>query len=232
MKRSRHKLLNGALMLSALAALAGCAETAKTTHLADADAARNSAEKHQLTGKVVETMDAGGYSYICLEKDGKKTWVAVPTMKVTVGEELALMPGAEMGPFVSRTLNRTFEQLIFSGGPVSKAAASPAGMPPGHPAMPDPAEQKKPASADDKTAPPGKMLYSGKVVETMNAAGYTYILLEKDGVQSWAAISLTQVNVGDEIELLPGNEMGTFRSKSLNRTFDNIIFSQGIVPKK
>jgi hypothetical protein len=26
--------------------------------------------------------------------------------------------------------------------------------------------------------------------------------------------------------------MGSFTSKSLNRTFDNIIFSQGIVPKK
>ncbi len=31
-----------------------------------------------LSGKVVETMNSGGYTYVCLEKAGKKTWVAVP----------------------------------------------------------------------------------------------------------------------------------------------------------
>jgi len=30
-----------------------------------------------LSGKVVETMDSGGYTYVNLQKNGKTTWVAV-----------------------------------------------------------------------------------------------------------------------------------------------------------
>ena len=71
------------------------------------------------SGKVVETMNAGGYTYVCLEKGGKKTWVAVPEMKVTVGQKMAFKPGQEMKDFTSKTLNRTFASIIFSEGPVA-----------------------------------------------------------------------------------------------------------------
>jgi hypothetical protein len=71
-----------------------------------------------LSGKVVETMNAGGYTYVCLEKKGTKTWVAVPDMKVSVGKQMSFLPGSEMRNFTSKTLNRTFASIIFSGGPV------------------------------------------------------------------------------------------------------------------
>ena len=76
-----------------------------------------------LTGKVVETMNSGGYTYLCIEKDGKKTWAAVLEMKVTVGQEISLQPGYEMVNFTSKTLNRTFDRIIFSTGPVSQPGA-------------------------------------------------------------------------------------------------------------
>ena len=72
-----------------------------------------------LFGKVKETMDSGGYTYILLEYKGKATWVAVPAMKVTVGQELMLRPGQVMKNFHSNSLNRTFETIIFSQGPLS-----------------------------------------------------------------------------------------------------------------
>jgi hypothetical protein len=72
-----------------------------------------------LSGKVVETMNAGGYTYVRLEKNGKKTWIAVPAMKVSLGQQMAFQPGQEMKNFTSKTLNRTFESIIFSGGPVA-----------------------------------------------------------------------------------------------------------------
>ena len=165
-------------------------------------------------------MNAGGYTYICLEKDGKKTWVAVPTMKINVGDEIKLQPGAEMGPFTSTSLNRTFDKIIFSAGPV----AQPAALPAGHPTTPaTPTAQNNLAE---------KPFYAGKVAETINSGGYTYICLEKDGKKSWLAVPPVEVKVGEEIEVRPGMEMGKFVSKTLNRTFDNIIFSPGIVPKK
>ena len=73
-----------------------------------------------LSGKVAETMNSGGYTYILLDKEGEKIWVAVPEMQVSVGEEVVLKSGTEMVNFTSRTLNRTFERVILSTGPVSE----------------------------------------------------------------------------------------------------------------
>jgi hypothetical protein len=69
-----------------------------------------------LSGKVVETMNSGGYTYVSLENNGKKTWIALPDSKVKVGQQLTCQPGMEMKNFTSKTLNRTFESIIFSGG--------------------------------------------------------------------------------------------------------------------
>jgi hypothetical protein len=77
-------------------------------------------EDASLSGKVAETMNTGGYTYVLLEKNGKKTWAAIPAVEVKVGQELTLQPGVEMKNFTSKTLNRMFESIIFSGGPRSK----------------------------------------------------------------------------------------------------------------
>jgi hypothetical protein len=77
-------------------------------------------DSSSLSGKVVETMNAGGYTYVSLEKDGKKTWVAIPETVIKVGQKVSFQPGGEMRNFVSKTLNRTFESIIFSGGLASQ----------------------------------------------------------------------------------------------------------------
>lgn len=82
-----------------------------------------SQDANSLSGKIVETMNSGGYTYLCIEKDGKKTWVAVLEMKVAVGQEISLQPGYEMVNFTSKTLNRTFDKIIFSTGPASDQGA-------------------------------------------------------------------------------------------------------------
>jgi len=110
-------------MVFALATLfAGAAFAAqeKVSPMAAPEIKMNKADdSSSLSGKVVETMNSGGYSYVCLEKNGKKTWVAVPQMKVTVGQQLSLQPGQEMPNFTSKSLGRTFESIIFSGGPAA-----------------------------------------------------------------------------------------------------------------
>jgi hypothetical protein len=80
-----------------------------------------------LTGKVAETMDSGGYTYINLEQDGKSTWVAVPITPVTVGQKVSVLPGFVMNDFKSKTLGRTFELIVFSGGLTGEGSKS-AGM--------------------------------------------------------------------------------------------------------
>lgn len=90
-------------------------------------------EEAPISGKVIETMSSGGYTYALLEKDGKKIWIAAPATNVTVGQEVSFLPGVNMGAFESKTLKRKFDDIIFSAGLVgqvsmgnSAAAAQPA----------------------------------------------------------------------------------------------------------
>lgn len=85
------------------------------------------------------------------------------------------------------------------------------------------------ASAGTLPANPGTL--TGEIVETMNAAGYTYILLNTDSGKIWAAATETSVKVGQRVSVPAGELMTDFSSKSLNRTFDKIYFVSGIYPE-
>jgi hypothetical protein len=77
-----------------------------------------------LTGRVLQTMDGGGYSYIYLKtSSGDKVWVAVSQIPVVVGEEMTFKPGMEMADLHSKSLNRTFEKIIFSDGLLEEKGA-------------------------------------------------------------------------------------------------------------
>lgn len=105
-------------------------------------------------------------------------------------------------------------------------------LPPSHPAVETPKgeETKEAAPAEAQEAP--KPL-SGRVVETMNAGGYSYILLEtKGGEKVWVAVAETSVKVGSDMSVKPGPVMEGFQSKTLKRTFDKIIFSDGVIAQK
>src|ERR1700690_2229945 len=78
-----------------------------------------------LTGKVVQTMNSGGYTYVEIENEGGKLWVAVPGAKVKKGDTVTFRPGALMENFESKTLNRKFDKIIFSAGIESQGIASP-----------------------------------------------------------------------------------------------------------
>lgn len=67
-------------------------------------------------GKVVESMDAGGYTYLRIAAANGETWVAVPQTQVPVGATVQWAPGAVMENFHSKSLNRTFPRITFSGG--------------------------------------------------------------------------------------------------------------------
>ena len=62
---------------------------------------------------VSEFMDAGGYTYIKGTKDGEEMWLAVPQMKLEVGQTIYFQPGMVMKDFESKALNRTFESVMF-----------------------------------------------------------------------------------------------------------------------
>lgn len=84
----------------------------------------------QHSGTVVETMDSGGYTYMKIEDGGATYWTAAPATKVAVGDRVSFIEQMRMSGFTSKTLHRTFEELMFvsevSGGAASAAAPAPA----------------------------------------------------------------------------------------------------------
>ena len=76
-----------------------------------------------LSGKVIETMDSGRYTYVRLQRKGEKIWVAVYKMPVKVGQNISFKPGIEMVNFESTTLHRKFDKIYFSAGPVDQEGA-------------------------------------------------------------------------------------------------------------
>jgi hypothetical protein len=70
---------------------------------------------------------------------------------------------------------------------------------------------------------------SGKVLETMNNGGYSYIHLQKkSGDKIWVAVMETPVKIGSQMSFNPGLAMSNFESKGLKRTFDSIIFTDSL----
>ena len=64
-------------------------------------------------GKVLSTLDAPGYTYMELANTEKRFWIAAPTMRVKAGDRVRFDQSLVMKNFNSKTLNRTFDQIIF-----------------------------------------------------------------------------------------------------------------------
>ncbi|MBI5247589.1 MAG: nucleotide-binding protein [Elusimicrobia bacterium] len=65
---------------------------------------------------------------------------------------------------------------------------------------------------------------SGTVLETIDAESYTYLRLDTAVGKKWAAVSKTTVAKGAKIRVYGSVNMQNFESKTLKRTFDNIVF--------
>jgi hypothetical protein len=131
-----------------------------------------------IAGKILEFMNSSGYTYLLIEDaDGFKDWVAIPELFVTVGDEVELQPGVQMGEFKSKQLNKTFDKILFSGGPTDKYN-----------------EKRKVNAhkgADMSEPAPGKKKTEGKIIEGLkvkkatgdNAYTIAEILEKRDALQ-------------------------------------------------
>jgi len=71
-------------------------------------------------GKVLEILDTGSFVYVALDWEGKKVWATMPGVELKVGEVISLDHASMIKSFNSKTLNRTFDELIFAGGVTGK----------------------------------------------------------------------------------------------------------------
>jgi hypothetical protein len=88
------------------------------------------------TGKVTETMDAAGYTYVQVDTGSEQFWAAAPQFSVKVGDDVVVPEGMPMTDYHSKTLDRTFDMVYFVPSVmVGGAQAAEGGMPEGHPSM-------------------------------------------------------------------------------------------------
>ncbi|MFK5938788.1 MAG: hypothetical protein QM497_10390 [Sulfurimonas sp.] len=67
--------------------------------------------------------------------------------------------------------------------------------------------------------------HTAKITETLGSGGYTYMKVVEGKNTYWIAMTQRKVKVGDDISFSEQGWMKNFKSKTLNRTFDNILFA-------
>jgi hypothetical protein len=96
----------------------------------------SNADVNSVTGTILETMDAAGYTYLKLKTAEGETWAAVNESKVEKGQTVTVLNPMPMNGFESKTLNRTFDVILFgtlapgagAAAPASTAPSMPSGM--------------------------------------------------------------------------------------------------------
>ncbi|PID81991.1 DNA-binding protein [bacterium DOLZORAL124_64_63] len=138
-------------LVAAILLVAGCGDKATTRDIAPGNTATTTDEHadhgHDLegnhaatpaaqpagtTGKVRETMDSGGYTYVKLSMADDEVWVAGPvTAGIEVGREIGFSGAMEMRDFHAKSLDRTFDRILFVSGFTGAGTANPHGGTPG-----------------------------------------------------------------------------------------------------
>lgn len=65
-------------------------------------------------GKVLQTMDAGSYTYLEVDEKGQKLWIAALKTKLSKGDIVEFPDSKPMENFESKTLKRTFDKIFFA----------------------------------------------------------------------------------------------------------------------
>ena len=74
-----------------------------------------------------------------------------------------------------------------------------------------------------------KPFFQGEIVSFEHGGGYTFIeVKEETNITFWIAVEKADVKKGDFIKFQKELVMHNFKSKSLNRTFDEIMFASNL----
>ncbi|MBX9634104.1 MAG: hypothetical protein K2X44_03900 [Magnetospirillum sp.] len=112
----RPMLVVAALLLPAVAMAQTAPGWTKTGPAPQQAPAAPAAAANGNSGKVLETQNAGGYTYLRVDSAGREMWIAIPESAIATGATVQWAPGATMQNFHSKSLNKTFPQILFSGG--------------------------------------------------------------------------------------------------------------------
>ncbi len=155
-------------------------------------------------GVVLETMNAGGYTYARLDAPEAEIWAAGPMTDLVVGDTVYLAGASNMGVFKSDELDRMWDEIYFVN-----------------------AFQK--ASETDGTfeATVTETMNAAGYSYVQITVGEDLVWMVPAGSEEplvWLAGPETELSVGDVVSWQGGSVMREFRSNSLDRTFAEIVF--------
>ena len=78
------------------------------------------------------------------------------------------------------------------------------------------------------SSPSGDGSVTVKVKAVEQVPNYTYLLVKGKGPEYWIAVSSTEIGVGEKITYQGGLLMEDFYSQELDRTFDKVLFLNGL----
>ena len=146
-------------------------------------------------GTVQAVLSGGGYTYLEVDADGRRLWLASNQAAAEIGQAVRWGDYAVMRNFHSKALDRDFEEILFVARVV-------------------------PADAMQDTPQP----QGGTVSQVIASGGYVYVEAEAGGRKLWLAAPVADVAVGDVVRWEGGSVMREFHSRSLDRSFDEILF--------
>jgi len=98
------------LLALALVAVSGTTVAAPQT---DSSVIHLAAAKYPNEGKVLEVIDTSMYTYLQVSSNNGAVWIAASKASVPKGSTIGYGNGAVMKNFYSKTLNKSFETIIF-----------------------------------------------------------------------------------------------------------------------
>jgi hypothetical protein len=203
-------LLSTALILFTASTSAGAPAGHPVVNEADRALHTSANAMYPNEGKALEVIQAGEYTYINIEKKGDSEWIAVAKISASKDDIIKYSKGSLMRDFHSKTLNRTFPEITFSGAAevVSK----------NHPSI------EETASILNIPANQLELPNKGKVVSTIPTSMYTYIEVSHNDTTRWLAAPSLELKAGDNIKYADGAVMTNFYSKTLDREFAEVLF--------
>lgn len=115
MKSVKATLALAALALSLTLTQAGCSKN-EQDKAATNPAMATPVPAGMVRGKVLESMDAGSYTYAQIDMGTEQRWLAAPKTSVKIGDTVQAAEGMAMPGFESKTLNRKFDVVYFVSG--------------------------------------------------------------------------------------------------------------------
>jgi hypothetical protein len=196
------------------------AATGATARSASAQTARQGAgdDADGIGGTVVETMNAGGYTYAKVDDGQQQVWLAGPQTMVVVGVKIAKVKGTAMPAFHSDTLHRTFDQIYF----VNSMTVTGGAMPNPHGAA------SSNSSVTEKISPPlGGTTVEGVYANKATLVGKTVVIRGKVVKVNNAILGKNWLHLQDGTGNPGTNDLIVTTNETVNK--DDVVVVRGKV---